>query len=540
MKFHITNKIENDNDLYVQVGRKLGLHEIILPKWNDADEAYLDAQLDGALTSVEDHDVVIIQSFFNTHKYEQQVMDKLQVLHCKIIFVIHELNTSDLNLYQKADEIVVKQYSDKLFLEKNDIFKVSLLENESTFDIERVFYDFLEQYSESKYSKDEEIIHVAFGLHDKTGDYSIWVGVTMQTILKHTDASVCFHILHDDTLNEENKNRLLEVCKDTNSYIEFHKIDINVFNQIAEQVQGYTIGSVFRILIPDILSNLDKVLYLDADLFVNIDILELWKIDLDHYCLAAVKDIDILNQSIIALPVTKGELRYDEYFNSGVLLMNLKEIRIHGNMKDEIVNYLISHPESNLPDQDALNVVYKGKVKFIDPKFNRFIRTIRQNNELPLQECIYHYVGTKCFLSHLNEVDLYYYKEIFESPWGVKYSEERIKQSLYRTKDRIETYEIILNQMINKNVVRIFVGNDYVSKNVYQIIPKREQDIQLKNLDEIESTLNSLKEKNVKCIIFVSINVPNCIQSLENIGLQNQKDFFVMQRFLSNLIGGFI
>ncbi len=540
MKFHITNNIENDNNLYVQIGRKLGVHEIMLPKWNDADEAYLDAQLDGALTSVEDHDVVIIQSFFNTHKYEQQVMDKLQVLHCKIIFVIHELNTSDLNLYQKADEIVVKQYSDKLFLEKNDIFKVSLLENESTFDIERVFYDFLEQYSESKYSKDEEIIHVAFGLHDKTGDYSIWVGVTMQTILKHTDASVCFHILHDDTLNEENKNRLLEVCKDTNSYIEFHKIDINVFNQIAEQVQGYTIGSVFRILIPDILSNLDKVLYLDADLFVNIDILELWKIDLDHYCLAAVKDIDILNQSIIALPVTKGELRYDEYFNSGVLLMNLKEIRIHGNMKDEIVNYLISHPESNLPDQDALNVVYKGKVKFIDPKFNRFIRTIRQNNELPLQECIYHYVGTKCFLSHLNEVDLYYYKEIFESPWGVKYSEERIKQSLYRTKDRIETYEIILNQMINKNVVRIFVGNDYVSKNVYQIIPKREQDIQLKNLDEIESTLNSLKEKNVKCIIFVSINVPNCIQSLENIGLQNQKDFFVMQRFLSNLIGGFI
>lgn len=540
MKFHITNNIENDNDLYVQVGRKLGLHEIILPKWNNADEAYLDAKLDGALTSVKDQDVVIIQSFFNTHKLEQQVMDKLQALHCKIIFIIHELNTSDFNLYQKADEIVVQQYADKLFLEKNDISNVYLLENESTFDIERLFYDFLEQYSELKNSKDEEIIHVAFGLYDKTGDYSVWVGVTMQTILKNTDASICFHILHDDTLNEGNKNRLLEVCKGTNSHIEFHKIDINVFNQIAKQVQGYTIGSVFRILIPDILSNLDKVLYLDADLFVNLDILELWNIHLDNYCLGAVKDIDILNQSLVALPITKGELRYDEYFNSGVLLMNLKEIRIHGNMKDEIVNYLISHPESDLPDQDALNVVYKRRVKFIDPKYNRFIRTIRQNNEIQLKECIYHYVGTVSILSHLNEVDLYYYKEIFESPWGVKYSEERLKQSLYRTKDRIETYEIILNQMINKNVVRIFVGNDYVSKNVYQVIPKREQDIQLKNLDEIESTLNSLKEKNVKCIIFVSINVPNCIQELENIGLQNQRDFFVMQRFLSNLIGGFI
>ncbi len=537
MRFCITKDIENDHSFYIEVGRKLGFHEITISELND--DAYNNARLEGMLSGITSDDVVLTQSFSFDNQTKRMLIDKLHSLHAKILLLVHEYNRNDLSLYQKANCIITTDYNDKVFFETNGFSNVFFLEHETLFDIERLYYSLLEKYSELKYFR-EDVIHVAFGLHDKSGSYSVWVGVTMQTILKHTNSRICFHILHDETLNNDNRKKLLEVCKDTDSFIVFHKIDVHVFQQISKQVQGYTIGSVFRIMIPDVLTNLNKVLYLDADLFVNLDIQKLWDIDLEDYCIGAVKDANILNQTITALPILNNELRHDEYFNSGVLLLNLEAIRKHGNMKEEITEYLVHHTESNLPDQDALNVVYRGSVRFIDAKFNRFIRTIRNENEMKLKECIYHYVGTKCVLSQLNEVDLYYYGELLESPWGFTYSNNTLRQSLYRTTDRIDTYQRMIKTIINQDIVRIFVGKDFVSNHVTKIILKRDTDIQVDDLVDIENILLDLKEKKMESVLFVSINVPDCISILETMGLENQKDFYVMQRFLSNTVGGFI
>ena len=554
MKIHITNIYGfNKSDEYIQkqheyaeIGRSLGFREMGIFRYAvDSDsDSELSRRLDGIIASIEKEDVVFVQiPTGNGMKFDSSLINRLKAYQSKVILMIHEFyeDMEWINLYKSVKFSVVFGRKEKSFYDRHGL-TAYLLSSKNEFSVKKMYFDLINEIFtfEEKKIDGSDMIHVAFGLYDKTGDYSIWVGVAMQSILDHTNSNVYFHILHDDTLNDENKNKLIEICKNTNSCVEFHLIDVNEFNQIASQVKNYTIGSVFRIMIPEVLKELSKVLYLDADLFVNLDIQELWDIDLEGNCLGAVRDLDILNRTVGALPVMKNECNYDEYFNSGVLSMNLDAIRNHGNMKEEIIHYLICNTDSDLPDQDALNVVYRGRIKFIDQKYNYFVRTVRNNHEIELKKRIYHYVGTRCFLSHLNDVDIEFYKTVARSPWGQKSADVILKRSISRTVDRVNLYEKILDTITSSDKIRIYVGNDWVTKTTMEIIHKSEKDVQVLEMNDLKDLVNSYRDRGIEFVIFVTARFHNCIEYLEDMGLVNDKDFFLMQRFMSDLKGGFI
>ena len=54
------------------------------------------------------------------------------------------------------------------------------------------------------------MIHIALSVYDPKGTYSRHAGVVAASVLSNTDEDVCFHILHDETLTDENKRRLEE------------------------------------------------------------------------------------------------------------------------------------------------------------------------------------------------------------------------------------------------------------------------------------------------------------------------------------------
>lgn len=136
----------------------------------------------------------------------------------------------------------------------------------------------------------DNAIHICLGIHDKDGNYSVWAGTTMQSIVENTKAPIVFHILHDDTLNEINKNKLSFIADNSGNDIEFHHFNSDVFGTFADSMNRFAIGTMFRIMLPDIMPDLKKIIYLDSDLFVNTDIEELWNLNIDNYCLAAAQD----------------------------------------------------------------------------------------------------------------------------------------------------------------------------------------------------------------------------------------------------------
>lgn len=99
----------------------------------------------------------------------------------------------------------------------------------------------------------------------------------------------------------------------------------------------------------------DKAIYLDADTMVNRDINELYSIDISRFELAGV--LDAMGRHWI----------YPSYINSGVLLLNIKNLKRTGGF-DKALDYALSH-SSFLVDQDAINKFCRHKL-YLPSRFN--------------------------------------------------------------------------------------------------------------------------------------------------------------------------
>lgn len=137
---------------------------------------------------------------------------------------------------------------------------------------------------------------------------------------------------------------------------------------------------------PRIFKNLDKILYLDTDMvFYQQGVEQLWNTDISRYYLAAVE------QPIVTY-FMKQELKNTHtkrYFNSGVMLLNLKKIRKF-KLDDEMINMVVrwdyNKVKPKVVEQSFLNYLFKRKVKFIDFKFNNSILVATSLVVNPLKE----------------------------------------------------------------------------------------------------------------------------------------------------------
>ncbi|MGN0929837.1 MAG: glycosyltransferase [Alphaproteobacteria bacterium] len=172
-----------------------------------------------------------------------------------------------------------------------------------------------------------------------------------------------FYIL-DGGISRKNK-RLLSKLKSEKANIEYLKVDEKLFEAFPENIDYITKATYFRFLIPQLKPNLKKCLYLDCDIVVNGSLRELYNIDLRDNYIGAVQD-----GSNVTDEHGKNVLGVDAYFNAGVLLINNEKW-----VKDDVMGQLmnnVSQLQNKLlyNDQDVLNYTFKGKVKFIDWKFN--------------------------------------------------------------------------------------------------------------------------------------------------------------------------
>ncbi len=131
-----------------------------------------------------------------------------------------------------------------------------------------------------------------------------------------------------------------------------------------------------RFALPQLLPNIDKILYLDSDLVVVDDLEPLFHTDLEGKPLAAVPDV-IGHFKGEAVPYMEalGVLKLERYFNSGVMLLNLKAWR-----EERLLEQLAAWCKKNAnrmkkSDQSALNALF----------WDNYIRlNLRWNLQVPL------------------------------------------------------------------------------------------------------------------------------------------------------------
>lgn len=195
-------------------------------------------------------------------------------------------------------------------------------------------------------------------------NYAQHTGVLLTSILENSSDPSDIHIyyIHWD-LSLENKMKFEYIKKKYNTNISYIKGKKKMFEGYFER---FHINSVTynKFILGDLLpSNIEKVLYLDSDMIVTSDLLELELINLNGNVLAAVCD----ENKTFAQNIGKLE---EEYFNSGLMYIDLKMLR-----KKEVSTKCIDFVNSELNkfqtcDQDALNFTIQNEWVKLPNKWN--------------------------------------------------------------------------------------------------------------------------------------------------------------------------
>ena len=128
-----------------------------------------------------------------------------------------------------------------------------------------------------------------------------------------------------------------------------------------------TTTDLFKFELPDLLpADLEKVLYLDGDIIVQKDLASIFNENIETVYAGVVKDYyavfdpDSFQKRL--------NVKHKDYFNAGVLLLNLKKMR-EDHVPELLLQYRNSHKDKFM-DQDTFNAVLKENVKYLSFFYN--------------------------------------------------------------------------------------------------------------------------------------------------------------------------
>lgn len=168
----------------------------------------------------------------------------------------------------------------------------------------------------------------------------------------------------NDDFAKESINKISAKYK--NSRVNYIPV-LNAFDK-AFEIRGITTPCYYRLLIPELISEYDKIIYSDVDVIFQMDLSTLYNIDLSGYYVAATRDLGLnLSKEGLDYLDSMPELEAGNYLQSGFIMLNSKKIREDGlvaKFKEQ------SKRKLKFQDQDILNIVCKGKVKFLSLEYN--------------------------------------------------------------------------------------------------------------------------------------------------------------------------
>jgi len=242
-------------------------------------------------------------------------------------------------------------------------------------------------------------------------NYSKYAGVTMASILANAQEydDIAFYIL-DGGIKDEHKEQILELKSIKNCAINFIKIDENLFN-VYKNVKTHTyisIATYYRLKLASMLSDVEKILYLDCDVIVNTSLAPMFEIEMGKNVILGAND---LNKKMVK--------KNPNYINAGVALMDLNKIR-EEKIEEKFEEYTKENAASiTCGDQEIINEVLKERIKIIAPEWNVQSSNFINRSSYTNQPKIIHFVAAKkpwhyaSFSIHKN----LYFKYLQLTPW---------------------------------------------------------------------------------------------------------------------------
>lgn len=189
--------------------------------------------------------------------------------------------------------------------------------------------------------------------------------VMLKSLFNNTGELFKIYMLHTD-IPEEDCGELNSFCRAYGSRLEGIRVSEEAFCD-APVFRHYTKAMYYRLLASQLLpQDIGKILYLDPDILVLNPVRPLYELDITDFLYAGATHSAFVGVTKYINQIRLGNTDLKEYFNSGVLLMNLENQRKEISEQD-IFNYVKKYENMLiLPDQDVINALYGPRVLPVD------------------------------------------------------------------------------------------------------------------------------------------------------------------------------
>lgn len=207
-------------------------------------------------------------------------------------------------------------------------------------------------------------LHVACATSES---YAPHAATMLHSVIAHRGGlDVHAHVLHPPALRRRTAAGLRATVESAGGRIDLHPIGDERVAGLPDLLErGLPLTLWYRVHLPELLPGVARVLYLDCDVLALDDLRPLWEIDLAGAYAGAVTNV--WEPWNAGHPERLG-LDPRDYFNSGVLLLDLEAIRRDAVM-ERVLDYATTH-ELTWADQDALSVVLGPGHARLHPRWN--------------------------------------------------------------------------------------------------------------------------------------------------------------------------
>ena len=375
------------------------------------------------------------------------------------------------------------------------------------------------------YKKD--IIPIFFAMDD---GYVPFFSVALRSLIDNSSSKYIYDIkILYTSISKENQAR---IKKNETKNVKIEFVDLTEYiEKIEEKLYTrdyYSKSTYFRLFIPELYPQYDKALYLDGDIVILSDIADLYNIDIGDNLVGGATDEVIQSSEAFKEYAEKvvGVVDSRNYFNAGILLMNLEELR-KINFQDKFVYLLNTIKFSVAQDQDYLNRICKGRVKMIDGSWDKMPIG---GKTVPVEELN---------LIHFNLVSKPWYFE------GVEY-EEVFWEYAARTDFYEEIKEIKQNYSEEDKVKAMQSGDDLLALAQKEAdcvgddrAPKEKEDIKIEKAPDRIQVLKKIEELERKGIFDVDVedDPPTIELKPKQVDYLNKKILSKTKTIVANKVG---
>lgn len=295
----------------------------------------------------------------------------------------------------------------------------------------------------------EKVIPIAVA---SSNEYVPILSTCLESIKEHSSSDYTYKInILEQNISLYNKNLLRKQFENSQINLNFINVHsrINNLSKFVDK-RPFSVDTFSRFFIPDLI-DYKKCIYIDLDTIVLEDLKKLYNINLDDKYLAASRDVIFLSMccddKIKKYAKSKLKLTHiDNYFQSGVLLLNLEKMRTNNTSTFcvEVLNKLKPY----FADQCVYNYIFQDEVLYLDTTWNYQTYT----NERKLK-------NLKDFITikHLKN-----YVDAFKNPKIIHFSgnckpwfspNEEYAEIWWKYARKTPFYELLVQEMIEHSII---------------------------------------------------------------------------------------